>query len=334
MDTKTKTFFPLVALVMAMTWFCLPTPLHAANPTNTTDETMGHGSAADVAVAKVNGEVINMDQLMRKMTQISRTKHGSEEVSPLLAEKIKLEAIDKLVTEELAVQAASAKIKNITPAQIEAKVQALKKKYKTEEAFQKYIETEFGGMDGLLKQLKRSIPLELYIAQEFEAKVTVSDQEVKEAYEAAKTQSFVTDEFVQVHDLLFFLDAAAPESKTEIEKIQKSITDQYDNDPSRFPAEGTFTVQRNVPLDKVKDKSLYEAAKGLKEYGWSAPVDVEGNLHVVQLVGYKPAVNKSLEQVAPQLKQQLRQQKLQAMIDTWRAGLKEGANIEIMDLTR
>lgn len=333
MDRKNKRF-SLFAFVLAMTWFCSLTPVLAANPADKGDETMGHGSAADVVVATVNGKVINMDQLMRKMSDISRTEHGSEEVSPLLAEKIKQKAIDKLVIEELAVQVASAKITNITPEQLEGKIQAIKKKYKTEDAFQQYIQTEFGGMDGLQKQLKRSLPLEFFIAQEFDAKVTVSDQEVQQAYDAEKTKSFVTEEFIQVNDLLFFLDPTDPESEVAIEKIKKSIVDQHGNDPSKFPAEGAFTLQKNLPLDKVKDTSLYEAAKGLKEYGWSAPVNVNGNLHVVQLVGYKSAVNKSLQEVAPQLKKKVRQQKLQELINTWLSGLKKGADIEIMDLTR
>jgi len=333
MDIEKNRYASLVALVLAITWFCLLTPVQAAPPADKGDETMGHGSAKDIVVAKVNGKVINMDQLMRTMSEISRTKHGSEEVSPLLAEKIKQEAIDKLVIEELAVQVAGAKIKDITPEQLDGKVQAIKKKYKSEDAFQKYIQTEFGGIDGLREQLKRLLPLELFISQEFDAKVVVSDQEVQQAYDETKARSFVTDEFVQVNDLLFFLDATDPEAAATIEKTTKSITEQYSNDPSKFPSEGAFALQKNLPLDKLKDKSLYEAAKGLKEYGWSAPVNVDGNLHVVQLVGYKSAINKSLEEVAPQLKKQLRQQKLQELIQTWMSGLKEGADIEIMDLT-
>jgi len=324
----------LAAMIVTMTCLCLLTPVSAANTADKAEETMGHGSVEDIVVAKVNGNTINMDQLLRTMSQISRTKHGSEEVSPLLAEKIKQEAIDKLVVEELAVQIARAKMKDITPEQIEHKIQAIKKKYKSEEAFQKYLQAEFGGIDGLQKQVKRSLPLELFIAQEFDAKVVVSDQEVQQAYDAAKTQSYVTEEFVQVNDLLFFLDVAAPESGAIIDKTMRLIADQYGNDPSKFPEAGIFTLQKNVPLDKVKDKSLYEAAKGLKEYGFSAPINVEGNLHVVQLVGYKSAINKSLQEVAPQLKKQIRQQKLQELLNAWMSGLKKGANIEIMDLSR
>ncbi|MDD5758178.1 MAG: SurA N-terminal domain-containing protein [Desulfobulbaceae bacterium] len=326
--------FSLIALVTAMAWFSLLSSALATDSTNRNDETMGHGSAKDIVVAKVNGAVINMDQLMRTMSYISRTKHGSEEVSPLLAEKIKQEAIDQLVIEELAVQAAHAKIKNIPPEQIEAKIDAIKKSYKSEEAFQEYIKNEFGDMDGLKKQLQRSMPLELFISQEFGTKVKVSDQEVEDTYNERKSRLYVTNEFVQVNDLLFFLEPSSPESVPTIEKIKQSIIDKYDNNPRNFPSDSTFTLQKNMPLDKIKDKALYEAARGLKEYGWSAPINVDGNLHIVQLIGYKPAQNKSLQEVAPLLKQQINQEKLQAMLATWLAGIKEGAKIEIVDLTR
>lgn|GEM_PF-3665670 len=333
MNKQTTKRLPLLSLVIAITWLSWLMPILASDAGDKADETMGHGSAKDVVVAKVNGAIINMEQLMRTMSQISRTKHGSEEVSPLLAEKIQKEAIDKLVIEELAVQVATAKMPKVTNEQVEAKIKALKKKYKTEDAFKKYVDDEFGDLAGLKKQLTRSLPLEFFINQEFEAKVTVSDAEVEQAYEATKAQSFVTPELVQVNDLLFFLDAASPDSAEVIEKVKKSIVDQYNNDPSQFPP-GTFALQKNLPLDMVKDKAMYEAAKGLKEYGWSAPVNVEGNLHAVQLVGYKPAVNKSLTEVAPQVKQQVHMQKRQAMINDWLSGLRQGANVELMDLTR
>lgn len=326
--------FLLITFATVMTWFYLLAPVLAVDSTSQDDETMGHGSAEGIVVAKVNGTEINMEQLMRTMNHISRTKHGSAEVSPLLAEKIKQEAIDQLVIEELAVQTAHAKIKNISPEQIETKIQAIKKNYKTAETFQNYIQNEFGGMDGLKKHLQRSLPLELFITQEFGSKVEVSDQEVEQTYNATKAKSYVTDEFVQVNDLLFFLDPSASESTATIEKIKQTIIDKYDNNPNNFSDEGTFTLQKNLPLDRIKNKALYEAAKSLKEYGWSAPINVEGNLHIVQLIGYKPAINKSLKDVAPQLKQQIRQEKQQAMLNTWMAGLKEGAKIEIMDLTR
>ena len=331
-NTRVRPFS--LILMVAMAWLCLQASVLAANHGDKQDDTMGHGSAEEVVVATVNGKVINMAQLMRTMAEVSRKKHGNQEVSPLLAEKIKQEAMDKLIMDELAMQSAASTIKAISPERVEAKIQAVKKKYKSDVEFQQFIKGEFGGMDDFRRQIERFLILEKFISQEFDSKIVVSDQEVEKAYEAGKSRYFVTDAFVQVNDLIFFLDPADPESGIKIEKIKKTIIEKYDNDPGRMPNDGSFTIQKNRPLDKVRDTLLYEAAKGLKEYGWTAPVNVDGNLHIVQLIGYKPEVNKSLKDVTPYLQSEIRKRKRQELINTWMSGLKEGAAIEIMDLTR
>lgn len=326
-----------VLFVVATAWLCLQAPIAIAATANSGgkgDETMGHSSAEEIVVANVNGKAINMAQLMREMASVSMQRYGQQEISPLLAEKIKREAIDKTIIEELAIQHASARIKGVPPAAMETKIQGVRKQYKSEAEFQKYIKDEFGGEESFKKQMERLLTLELFIKQEFDSKVEVNDQEVKKAYDDSKDQVFVKDEFVQVNDLVFFVDPADPASPAKIESIKKTIADHYANDPSRMPVDGTFAVEKNKPLDKVKDKPLYEAAKVLKEYGWSAPINVDGNLHAVQLIGYKPAVNKSLQEVAAYLKNEIWQQKRQGLLNTWMAGLKDGAKIEIMDLTR
>lgn len=334
MGTANKRCLILAFFLLAMTWPCLHGSAQAAdNPAAKEDETMGHGSAEEIVVAKVNGKSINMAQLMKAMAEISRTKHGSQEVSPLLAEKIKQEATDKLIIEELALQKAGATVKTIPLGRLEEKVAAVRKKFKTEDAFQSYIKNEFGGMDAFKQEMARLLPLEIFIDQEFETKIVVTDQDVQKAYEEGK-KYFVADEFVQVNDLVFFLDPEAPDSTTKIEALKKKIIDQFENDPSRLPMDGTFTLEKNKPLSKVKDKDLYAAAKVLKEYGWTAPINVDGNLHIAQLIGYKPAKNKSLKDVTPYLTNEIRNRKRQALLTPWMAGLKQGADIEIMDLSR
>lgn len=310
-------------------------PVHslAADSGTAGNTAMGHGSAEEVVVVKVNGQVINMAQLMREMAEVSRQKYGTQEISQLLAEKIKQEATDKLITEELAYQAAHARIKTIPPERVDVIRQEIRKKHASDAEFQKYITDEFGGEDAFRKRTERFLTLELFIEQEFEPKITVTDQEVRKAYDDAKSY-FVTDEFVQVNDLIFFLDPADPESVAKIEVIKQRIVSEFNNDPGKMPMDGTFALEKNMPLDKVKNQKLHEAAKGLKEYGWTSPVNVDGNLHIAQLIGYKPAVNKSLSEVTPYLTNEISKQKRQAMLNEWMAGLRKGADIEIMDLTR
>lgn len=324
----------LVTLMVLMgVFFVLPAHSVAADSAVAEDTAMGHGSAEEIAVVKVNGQVINMAQLMREMAEVSRKKYGTQEISQLLAEKIKQEATEKLITEELAYQVAHSQIKTIPPKRIEESELEIRKRYTSEEDYQKYIKKEFGGADGFRRQVARFLTLELFIAQEFEPKITVTDQEVQKAYDDAKSY-FVSDEFVQVNDLIFFLDPADPESMAKIERTKQAIISEFNNDPSRMPTDGTFALEKNMPLDKVRNQKIYEAAKGLKEYGWTPPVNVDGNLHIAQLIGYKSAVNKSLKEVTPYLTNEIRKQKRQKLLNDWMAGLRKDAVIELMDLTR
>lgn len=324
----------MAILFMALTWPWSQGPVCAADtPAAKEDETMGHGSAEEIVVAKVNGKSISMALLMKAMAEISRTKHGSQEVSPLLAEKIKQEATDKLIIEELALQKAGAVVKTIPPGRLEEKVAAVRKKFKTEDAYQSYIKNEFGGMEAFRKEMARLLPLEIFIDQEFEAKIVVTDQDVQKAYEEGK-KYFVADEFVQVNDMIFFLEPDASDSAAKVEAIKQKIINQHKNDPSQLPMDGTFSLEKNKPLDKVKDKDLYAAAKALKEYGWTSPINVDGNLHIAQLIGYKPAKNKSLQDVTAYLTNEIRNRKRQELLNPWMTGLKQGADIEIMDLSR
>lgn len=325
---------PLIALVVLWgCFFSLFAHALAADGDPSADKTMGHGSAEDIVVVKVNGQAVNMAQLMREMAEVSKRKYGTQEISQLLAEKIKQEATEKLITEELAYQWAHSRIAKIPADRLEKSQQDIRSKYSSEDAFQKYVKDEFGGVEGFRAQIERFLTLELFIAQEFEPKITVTDQEVQQAYDDAKSY-FVSDEFVQVNDLIFFLDPADSESVAKIEAIKQRIVSEHNNDPAQMPSDGIFVLEKNLPLDKENNQKLFAAAKGLKEYGWSSPVNVEGNLHIVQLIGYKPAVNKSLKEVTPYLVNEIRKQKRQMMLNDWMAGLRKGATIEVMDLTR
>ncbi|MDA8419118.1 MAG: peptidyl-prolyl cis-trans isomerase [Desulfobacteraceae bacterium] len=332
---KTKSFLLPASLFLLL---ALPQPLVRAAAPAAAPAPHGmaasHGDAEKVVVAKVNGQVINMAQLMRKMSEISRTEHGSEAISPLLAQEIKKEATDKLITEELAYQKAKAVIKGVPPERLKDKIAQVKKRFKDEADFQHFVKNQFGGEKEFENQMQRFETIQMFIEQEFDAKIKVSDQEIKKAYEAEKHQLFVTDELVQINDLVFFSDPKAADSVAKAKQVRQGIIDKFGNDPGKLPEDNSFALQKSVTLNQTKSRALFEAARVLKPYKWSEPVEMDGNLHIVQLVGYRPAVNKSLAEATPFLENQLKQGKRQAMINQWMAGLRQGADIKIMDLTQ
>ncbi len=292
---------------------------------------MGHGGAQEVVVAKVNGVVINMEQLMNKMREVTQRKYGRREISPLLADKIRTEATNDLITEELAFQKASVKVV-VTPPMVDTHISGMKKRYGGMDGLQKYLQEEGMSYEQLAVQARRFLTVKLYVEQEIDAKIKISDQEIMAAYQGAKTKYFMQREMVQVNKMIFFLDPVAADTIEKIDAVLKRIEEETDNDPIQLTPDGSFIVQSAIKLNKENDSKLYEVAKKLPEYGFSKPIDVDGTLYVVQLTGYKPEVVKTVEEVMPYLKRKITQTRRQEMLAAWMAGLREGAEVEIVDL--
>lgn len=298
------------------------------------DETMGHGAAGKVVVARVNGTELNMAMLMKKMRDLARRKYGSQEITSLVATKIKNDGIDELITEELAYQKAIAAIKTVPKAEVDATLAAEVERVGGEEAFQKNLATSGLTREGLRKELERSLAVQLYIRKEIEDKIQVSEEEIKLAYQGAKDKYFIQHEVVEVTDVTFFMDPGAAEAGKRLQAFREQVLAREDKDPARLTPDGTFIAQKNIKLDKVKDKALYEAAKVLKEHQLSAPINVGGTMHVVQLTGYKPDVAKRLDEVHDYLVNELKNNKKQDLVNQWIASFRDGAKIEIVDITQ
>lgn len=298
------------------------------------DETMGHGAAGQVAVARVNGVEINMAMLMKKMRDLARRKYGSQEITSLVATKIKNDALEELITEELAYQKAHAVIGEVPKTELDAAMAAEVQRLGGEEKFQEGLAKVKMSPEALRKEMARTLAVQLYIEREIEDKIQVSDEEISLAYEGAKDKYFVQREVVQVTDVTFFVDPASPDAPKRLQAFREKVLALDDKDPAKLQADGTFIAQKNVPLDKVKDKELYLAAKALKEHELSAPIQVAGTMHVVQLTGYKPDVAKKLNEVRGYLVNELKNIKKQALVNQWIDSFRVGAKIEVVDITQ
>ena len=303
----------------------------AAPAASAADTNMGHGDAKKIVVARVNGVELNMAQLMKKMREVTEQKYGRRGISPYLANKIKAEALDRLVTEELAYQKAS-KMIMVPPPEVDAYIEVVRKKHGGEEGLTKFLADEGMTMDDLRRQALRFLTVKKYVEQEIESKITISDDEIRKAYEGAKGKYFMQREGVQVTRITFFLDPGDPKARDKVAQVMRRIHDEADDDPTKLTPDGTFIVQAGIKLDKKRDAALYKVARKLKEYAFSGPIVSNGTLYVVQLTGYQPEIVKTIDEVMPYLRRKLKERRRRALIDQWMKGLRKGAKVEIMDL--
>lgn len=294
---------------------------------------MGHDGAGEVVVAKVNGAPINMKMLMKQMLDVAEKKYGRREISELVAMKIKDEAMNLLIVEELAFQKSLAVVGLVPPSEVDDTLAKFVKQKGGEEGLQEYLGREEMSLEELRHKLTRTLTVKKYLDKEINSKITVTDDEVKAVYFGARDKYFVKTEMVQVHKIIFFLNPDESESVEKVRAFKEKIVNEFNNDPTTIPPDGSFIVQENIKLDKIKDAQLYEAAKAVGPFGITEPILVDGTLHLVQLTGFQPEVTKEFDEVRDYLVGELTRRKRQAMVDTWVAGLKKGAQVEIIDVS-
>ncbi len=321
-----------VMLIMAAGFLSGSQTVMAAEPAGPpVDKVMGHSDAASIVVARVNGAKINMAQLMDRIYDLTMERYGRREITPLLAQKIKDESLKQLIMEELAYQKAAQSIK-ISAAEARKVTNAQIKTMGGDKALRKYLRAN--GMKNRAafeEQIRRMLTVRGYIRQNIDPKIKITDKELKAAYVRGRAY-FHAPENVQVTRILFFADPNDPKTMRQILKVRSEIIKKYNNHPEKLKANGTFVVEKNIHLNKVADKELYEAARKLGRYEISKPVKMNGNFYLVQLTGYKPAQNKSFKMVKNYLKNEIMSRKKQALLAAWRKQLPKGAKIEFVDV--
>jgi hypothetical protein len=142
-----------------------------------------------VAAAKVNGETITMFTLLREMNIIGPQylKPGQER-TPELDAKVRKDALNILVFQELAMQEAKKRGMTVKPDLIDNAIKKIKADAKTGDAYQKYLADQSLTENELRKSIEENILFELIATQEIDAKIKVSDQELKKRYAKQKAE--------------------------------------------------------------------------------------------------------------------------------------------------
>jgi hypothetical protein len=146
----------------------------------------------DIA-AKVNGVEITMHDLVREMNRVAPkyVKEG-EKTTPKTTAKIKKEALDNLIFNELAVQEAARQKITVSPEKIDKIVELMKKQMGSKEAYLQYLDSLGITEEGLRKSIERSHLLEMVTAKEIYQKIKIDDKDIRAEYEKNK-DSYMKD---------------------------------------------------------------------------------------------------------------------------------------------
>jgi len=258
------------------------------------EEKMASEEAKNNIVARVNGADINMFMLVRAMNMVaSKYIKEGEKVSPETTLKIRKEALDRLIFEELAVQEAIRQGINPTPGAIDKVVAQVRKNVGTEEAYQEYLEKVDLTEDTLKKLIERSQRYELITAREVYGNVKIDDKLLMDEYEKEKGKYILPDNFVA--DDVFLLqgkDEATAQKKAD--ELLKSIR-KNSNDVWKLVLDGSFIV-RKINIRQEKNPELYKAARDMKAGDLSGIIKDKDGFHIIKLIKKEPSRQLTFEE--------------------------------------
>ncbi len=149
----------------------------------------GFDASKKIVVAKVNGEAITQFSLLREMNALrpQYLMKAGQQQSPALDAKIWKDALDILITEELAVQEAGRQGLKPDPKKVDDALAKVRKEAGSAEAYQKYLSSNGLTEEELRRLIQRDALFEMIATREVDARIKVTDAELKALYERDKT---------------------------------------------------------------------------------------------------------------------------------------------------
>jgi len=286
-------------------------------------------------LAHVNSENVTKADFDRLLKNIELNNGG-----PVPAERrdeIYRRVLEELVNYTLLKQEAKARNFTVTDAEVETQLQTIRKSAGTEEAFNKAL----ADRKLTIEKLKADARVEMSIAKMMNAQVTgteATDADVRDFYDK-NPDRFKRAETVRASHILLRIDPAADDGtkKQTKAKIDGLLTrakggedfaalakqNSQDSSAEQGGDLGYFPKEKMVP-------AFADVAFALKTGEISDVVTTQFGVHIIKVTDRKPGGTVPLEEVSPQVKQYLTEQKKQQQAQAFIEQVRQKAKIEVL----
>lgn len=286
--------------------------------------------ARDAVVARVNGAPITMGAVLKMMQYIARQSYNP---NPDM-EEIKKDTINRLILQELIYQIAKKEGIVVDKKRIDDSIAGLKISLGGEEGFKRYLKREMVSEEELRAEIERKIIVEKRFQEEVLDKVTISEEELRDYYKK-NINRFRQNENMIITDIVFILDQNKEESMNRAKGVLKILKDDPKKDLSRLTEERDLII-RDLEIkdekDIMREKEIYDVAKGLKVGEISDAVKMSDSIHILILKSYTPKREFTYEEVKDTIFRELKNEALTKRLKEWEGELKKEARIEIIEI--
>jgi len=287
-------------------------------------------------IARVNGEDVKKEDFDRIIHTMEA--RAGQPIPADRRDEILRGAIDQLVVYTLLSQESRNRGIKVEDSEIDQKVEQLRSKFPTQDAFTKALAERGMTMDRLKHDARVDLSVTKLMDAEMATEPGPSEQDAKVFYEK-NPDRFKQGEKVRASHILIKVDQKAPpaakqKARAEINAVLKQakaggdfakLAQEHSQDGSA--AQGGdlnyFTREQMVP-------EFSKVAFSLKPGEISDVVETQFGYHIIKVVEHQEARTVPFEEVNAQIKQFLGNQKKQQHADAYIDGLKKKSKIEVL----
>ncbi|MFI8684796.1 peptidylprolyl isomerase [Rossellomorea sp. NPDC077527] len=262
------------------------------------------GFSKEEVVAKVGSESISKEDLYATLVD----QYGEGALDTLIAEKIvKLESEKKDIA--------------VKESEIDKELENIKGQYDSEEAFNEALTSSGADLDSVKENIKTYLLTEKLLKD----RVSITDDQIKEYFEANK-DSFAQAEQVEASHILVDDEETAKEVKAKLDDGGEfaELAKEYSTDTSNAESGGELGYFGKGEMVTEFDDKAFSMKKG----EISEPVKTEFGYHIIKVTDKKEAKEAVLADHKDEIKDTLFDQALQTEYGTWLQEKKEDYQIE------
>ncbi len=285
----------------------------------------------------INGANIPRDKLQAQVDHMinQRGLNSGGITQPAVFKQIQQEVVDQLIVQELLWQEAKRRNFVVEDEIINARLQQMKSKFDTEQAF--WFKIQAGGFteETYREDIRQQVSVQRMISEGIAPGISISDEEVENFY-TVNIDQMQRPLAVHARHILIKPGSADPEAqqaaKDEADKILAEIRAGEDfiklaTDRSQAPSApqggdlGYFgSGQMVAPFEK--------AAFSLQQGEISEPVHTQFGYHIIRLEDRRGGDTAPVEEVADKIRAYLGRQKLQSEVETLVMTLRSEGEVE------
>lgn len=301
---------------------------------------IGSAEIIDRIVARINDEIITQYELEKATTPflLQRGMDPSALENPERRREIYGKVLEELINRKLIVDEAEKRNLSISDEQVDQWLAFTRNKQNmSKEQFQQVIQRYGMTYDEYRETVRQNLLKIRLVKVKLGRQVSVSDEEVEEIYRARFGPSGETERHVTIRHILFQPasdePADAQKAKAEAEKVLaeleggtsfEALAKEHSDGPSAKKGGflGTFARGELNP-------AYEEVAFQLDEGENSGVVKTKFGFHIIRVDDVTEKAGTGSSERKKQIRQQLRQQKMQGQVDSWTEKLRNKAFVDI-----